>query len=119
MEASGVAQVVAKHGDELLAQLGSLMLVLQLVLARTLRGPRQFSSHKKLLLVAPAVGGPDESQANGEELAVRIPPLGSVGDRLQRLSVGLQYVDREFLEGALHPQQRCDMRFVVDPTRYR
>lgn len=47
-------------------------------------------------------------------LAVFISPLGRVRDHLQRLGVGLDRVDGELLERSLHPQQRRDVRFVVD-----
>ena len=88
-------------------------------LGRLLGGFRHLSGPEKLLLVAASVGRPDERQADRQRLAVRIPPLARIGDHLQRLPVGLDHVDREFLERALHPQQRRDVGFVVDPARHR
>src|SRR6185437_6506379 len=73
-----IAQIVAKHRDELLAQLRCLVLTLKSFLGRLLGGFRDLSGSEKLLLVTSSVGRPDERQANRYRLADRIPAFARV-----------------------------------------
>ena len=87
MEAERIAQIVTQHGDELLAQLGRLMLALKALVRDFLGGPRQFARHEQFLFVAAPIGRPDECQANGQWLTVGVPLFVRIGDHLERLAV--------------------------------
>jgi hypothetical protein len=77
-----------------------------------------FLSHltrtKQFLLVPPAVSRIEYRNAGKEQRAGRIPPFDCVDEYGNHLTIPTNQIERDLVEGALHPQQGREMRLVVD-----
>ena len=126
-----IAQVVPQHRDELFAKLGLLPLrgergVAAQLIRRRLRdaflkrrGQRlQFVARfQKLALVSPPVRRVENRQPDELGLSLGIRSFRRVDEHRKGLSVLLDEIERNFVEEALHPQQRREVGLVEDAAR--
>ena len=85
----------------------------QLGAGRLGRAPRL----QELALVAPAVRGVEDGDADEARLAAGVSPLDGVDEDGQRRAVRPDEVERHLVEEALHAQQRREVGLVVDLAR--
>ena len=102
-----VAQVMAEHSEELLPQLGCGAFKLQSVLGR------QACIHQSAF-VSTSLGRGEYGQAREQQVPVVVPALDRICQYCELLAFGRDEIQRHFVEKALHPQQRREMRFVED-----